>query len=804
MRLVARSVFVAALAAAASLSASAQSITDAPERYSEVELSAPEGVGLMQARLVAAGVGLDHGVRGKDAAGVPVFRTVLSQSEMARAQAAGVSARVLTADLGAAVARRGGGCPASPYPVTGSMGCYPTFDEAVAILDQMRAEFPDFVSEKTSIGTTLEGRTVWQVEIGDNPGLSEGEPETLWTALHHAREPQGLATVLYSMWDLLRTAQGGDAEAQFLLAERRLFVVPVLNPDGYAYNQTTDPAGGGLWRKNRRVISGQAYGVDLNRNYGYFWGYDNTGSSPDPPDQTYRGPSAFSEPETQAIRDFMEDHEIRVALNYHTYSDLLIYPWGYEADLYTPDSAAFVDMARQMTAGNGYLAGTGNQTVGYLVNGDSDDWMYGDAPDRPRTFAFTPEVGTSFWPDPSEILPLAQENVRANRLSMLFAGGYPAVVGLDARDPSGNGFPDPGETIAVRVSVRNLGRSALGGTTARLVSTDARVTVVSTAPVAIPDLDPDDGQDIGPFAVTLAPGTPLGALAALRLDAEIGGTTVPIPLPAFTVGTPETLLADDASTLDGWSRTGTWGLSSSVFVSGPSSFSDSPAGDYPNNADQTLTRDARFDLSTTTAATLRFQTRYALEGGYDVVTVEARAGSGAWMALRGARMVNAPIASPAPSGTPVYNGEQPAWVEDAVDLSPVAGRPDVQLRFRLRSDGSFREDGFYVDDLVVERLIDGSGTVADEAGPERAFALGAPVPNPSRGRVRLSLSLAEAQTARVEVVDALGRRVAVLLDGTAPAGETAVEWNTAAAAPGVYVVRLRTASGAASRRVVVR
>ena len=88
--------------------------------------------------------------------------------------------------------------------------------------------------------------------------MDEGEPETLWTALHHAREPQGLATVLYSVWDLLRSARQGDAEAQFLLAERRLFVVPVLNPDGYVYNQTTDPNGGGFWRKNRRRRLGPA------------------------------------------------------------------------------------------------------------------------------------------------------------------------------------------------------------------------------------------------------------------------------------------------------------------------------------------------------------------------------------------------------------------------------------------------------------------------------------------------------------------------------------------------------------------
>ena len=685
------------------------------------------------------------------------------------------------------------------------MGCYPTFAEAVDILDQMRAEFPDFVSAKRSIGTTSEGRDVWMVEVGDNPGVDEGEPETLWTSLHHAREPQGLVTVLYSMWDLLRSARDGDAEAQYLLAERRLFAVPVLNPDGYVYNETTDPDGGGFWRKNRRVIDGQPFGVDLNRNYGYFWGYDDEGSSPDPQRQTYRGPAAFSEPETQAIRDFMESRRIRIALNYHTYSDLLIYPWGYEADLYTPDSAAFVDMARQMTAENDYLAGTGNQTVGYLVNGTSDDWMYGDASGRPPTFAFTPEVGPAFWPDVSEIVPLAQENIRANRLSMLFAGGYPAVTSVRVSDDAGgNGFLDPGEQGSVSVTVQNLGRAPLDATTATLASANPLLTGLgASVPVALQRLEPD-GQVEVRFPVSVSAEAPLGQTEGLQLEVEIGGVRLPVALPAFSVGTPETLLADDASTLAGWRATGDWGLTSSVFVSGPSAFTDSPNGEYPNSADQTLTRAAGIDLSGTTAARLRYQTRYELEAGYDIVTVEARTGSGAWTALRGTRMGSAPFQSGAAPGTPVYNGVQASWVEDEVDLAPVAGRADVQVRFRLRSDVSFSQDGFYVDDLSVERLIDGSGIVSGESGPDRTLALSAPAPNPATGRVRLSLSLPQAQTVRADVFDALGRRVATLLDGTAPEGESALLWDASASAPGVYVVRVRTATTDLSRRLVVR
>jgi len=104
----------------------------------------------------------------------------------------------------------------------------------------------------------------------------------------------------------------------------------MVNPDGYTYNENTYPNGGGMWRKNRRVNGGNEFGVDINRNYGYKWGYDNQGSSPDSSSETYRGPGAFSETETQAVKYFAEQHNIQITLNYHTYGNLLIYPWGYE------------------------------------------------------------------------------------------------------------------------------------------------------------------------------------------------------------------------------------------------------------------------------------------------------------------------------------------------------------------------------------------------------------------------------------------------------------------------------------------
>jgi murein tripeptide amidase MpaA len=124
--------------------------------------------------------------------------------------------------------------------------------------------YPNLITPKWSLGTTHEGRQIWAVKISDNPNVNENEPQVFFDALIHAREPQSMATVLYFMYYLLEN-YGINQEVTYLVNNREIYFVPVLNPDGYVYNQTTNPSGGGDWRKNRRNNSG-SYGVDLNRN----------------------------------------------------------------------------------------------------------------------------------------------------------------------------------------------------------------------------------------------------------------------------------------------------------------------------------------------------------------------------------------------------------------------------------------------------------------------------------------------------------------------------------------------------------
>ena len=140
--------------------------------------------------------------------------------------------------------------------------------------------------------------------MSNNPSVDQpAKPQMLVTSLHHAREPGSLSAVIYYLSYLLEN-YSTDTHIKTIIDNTELYFVPCVNPDGYIYNITTYPGGGGMWRKNRRVNAGGSFGVDLNRNYGYNWGFDNVGSSPNGVSDTYRGASAFSEPETQAVRNF--------------------------------------------------------------------------------------------------------------------------------------------------------------------------------------------------------------------------------------------------------------------------------------------------------------------------------------------------------------------------------------------------------------------------------------------------------------------------------------------------------------------
>ena len=330
---------------------------------------------------------------------------VTSQEEVSRLRTLGYNVEKIHEDLVAFYQSR--------FEKAKDMGGYHTYSEVNAALDSMHTFYPSITSSRINIGSTLEGRAIWAFKISDNPAMDENEPEVYYNALTHAREPIGMEVLLYFMWHLLHN-YGTDSLATYLVNNRELWFVPVVNPDGYEYNQQTNPNGGGMWRKNRRNC-GSGHGIDLNRNFGYMWGYDDEGSSPYCSDETYRGSGPFSEPETQVIRDFVNSRNFVMCLDNHAYGMYLLYPWGYDR-LYTPHQNLFVAIAETMAVFNSHSIGTSWELL-YPTNGASDDWEYGDTASRPMILAISPEIGTEddgFWPPSSRILPLCQLELPAH------------------------------------------------------------------------------------------------------------------------------------------------------------------------------------------------------------------------------------------------------------------------------------------------------------------------------------------------------------------------------------------------------
>jgi carboxypeptidase T len=233
-----------------------------------------------------------------------------------RLRSEGISFEVMVPDLERFYADR-----LTPGPVNalgfgyGSLGGYYTLDEIRQQLDSLRHMYPAVVGMRDSIGASLQGRPIWAVRMTANPDVTSQRPQVLYFAMQHAREPEGMMTLLYFMWHLAEH-YGQDPEATYLLENRDLWFIPIVNVDGYEANRRINPNGGGMRRKNMRNVSydGDGYGVDLNRNWGAEWGYDDLGSSPYPLYIDYRGTGPFSEPETQVVRDFFKGKSFRFAM----------------------------------------------------------------------------------------------------------------------------------------------------------------------------------------------------------------------------------------------------------------------------------------------------------------------------------------------------------------------------------------------------------------------------------------------------------------------------------------------------------
>jgi carboxypeptidase T len=574
----------------------------------------------------------------------------------------------------------------------GTMGGFYTYQEMLDNLDLMQQLYPNLISTRAPIHTfqTIENRPIYWVRISDNPTVNEtGEKEILYSAIHHAREPNSMTELIYYMWYLLEN-YAGSQEIQHLLENSEMYFVPCLNPDGYIYNETTNPNGGGMHRKNRRNIGSSNKGVDLNRNYSYGWG--TTGVSFTPDNDTYPGTGPFSEAETQAMKWFCENHEFKLAFNAHTYGNLLLFPIGTTVTEFAVDHDYFNRFTSYMVQYNGF---TNMKSSGlYPASGDSDDYMYKeDLQNKPQILAITPEIGTTggFWPPISKIEEISQSMLFPNLMLTHIAHRYLIVADVDAT---------------------NIG-SAVGvfSHEAERIGLDTGIVFVQIQPLQnIVLVGPPISYDLaklnpvqGTIAYNLVPGIGIGDTVKYVLE-----TVYPTWTHRDTIskifGTLPVVVFDDGTNSSQW--TGNWVSETHTAYSPSSAYSESESGgsaiNYSNNSTKTFEYNTPISLVNASDAMVSFFAKWEIEADYDYCQFQVSTDNGAsWEGQCGLYTVpgTSGNGSVQPNGKPVYEGTK-NWLREEISLSDYLGET-IKVRFIFESDGGVNMDGFYFDDFKI-------------------------------------------------------------------------------------------------------
>ncbi|MBI4725647.1 T9SS type A sorting domain-containing protein [candidate division TA06 bacterium] len=568
-----------------------------------------------------------------------------------------------------------------------TFGPYYSYAEAVAEMNQLHAQYPSLVSAPESLGAGWEHRPVWAFKVSSSPTSDNGKPGVLYTGVHHAREPIGV-TINLGFARYLCQNYNSDPGIKTLLDNRQIWFVPIVNPDGYVFNQTYPDS---MWRKNRRNNGDGTYGVDPNRNYPYRWGYDDVGSSPTPSSETYRGPSAGSEPEIQAVMALMSrEGYFKTALNYHSYSNMWIYPWGYVSEN-VPDSLVYRDLAKEVASYNGYSYGTSWELL-YNTNGDADDYMYKEEPDKPKCFAFTPEVGEWFWQaDTSIIVQQFNDNLMPNILTAQAAGLYLAATGQTSiSGGDGDTIAEPGEMVNMLVQLKNraMDQTAIS-VTAVIKSDDPYINIKQAAAGYGDFLSRQNKNNVSaPYQLDIDPGCPLGHPALFKTGITCNTGEMFSDSFKLTIGQLarfDTVFADSVENGEGaWTHSGggdLWHITTYSSHTPSHSWYCGNEGSWQYNDDMNC-RLASGPISSERFKALEFWTRYGLETDYDYGYVEISTDGGAtWKKLDSS-----------------FNGTA-GWTKKVIDLSGYSGT--IKLGFRLFSDMYVTDEGWYLDDILV-------------------------------------------------------------------------------------------------------
>jgi murein tripeptide amidase MpaA len=283
-------------------------------------------------------------------------------------------------------------------PLPSGRTAYRTYDEYVSDLRLLARRYPGLTRPLTLPNRTVLGEPIRGLEISTGADdIRDGKPVFLLMGAHHAREwPSSEHTIEFG-WDLLKSYTSREPRARRIMQRSRLVIVPVVNVDGFTISRSADPGDPEddfdltdyeMKRKNCSISedtppqyatgtcednpAGRLRGTDLNRNYPGFWG--GGGADPDWSGDTFRGDGPGSEPESDAVRQFISERAVTVMISNHTYSNLVLRPPAIAATGKAPDEPVYKALGDEMASHNSYTSQASYQL--YDTSGSTEDWSY--------------------------------------------------------------------------------------------------------------------------------------------------------------------------------------------------------------------------------------------------------------------------------------------------------------------------------------------------------------------------------------------------------------------------------------------
>jgi len=567
---------------------------------------------------------------------------------------------------------------------------FKTWDQVNTRLHQIELFNPD-VATIFTVGTTHEGRTIQGIRI-TAPGDATNRRQVLWNGCQHAREWVAVMVPMYIIEEIV-AGWNEDAEIQSLLETTEIIVVPIVNPDGYEYTYAV--GGDRFWRKNRRDNPDFCEGVDLNRNWGYDWnGGDST--STNMCSDVYVGPSAFSEPEVQAMRDLVNSLPNLVAhIDFHSYSQLVLEPWA-SSNNPPPRENIVKTLSGEISEeifsvhGETYVAGTGGDLL-YLADGVFPDWTTSNGA-LSYTVELRPDGSPGFDLPPEEILPTCEENF-AGAMAMFRFVNQLLVISLPNGPPV---FALPGDMVSISVVIEPIFDDQVNENSATL-----HVRYGNDGPFAIRALQHKSGTNYEAMLPVSLCG--LESEYWFSVETENGEMyRYPEGNDTLKVGVATELYSWNMDSNPGWTTLGQWEWGIPTGDGGEFGYPDPSSGatglqvygynlqgDYQNNLQQKHLTTNVLDVAGTQGTKLQFSRYLNVEQPvYDHASIAIRAdGGGNWITL---------WSNPATI-------EDNAWQQVVYDISEVVqGAQTIQIRWTMgETDGAWRYSGWNIDDVQI-------------------------------------------------------------------------------------------------------